>query len=163
VVVGVATRRTLGPLEKGREVALPGNLRVLRVTLDKFHADKGRFPETLDELVEERYLREVPLDPITESATTWVLVPPKEPDQQGVADVKSGASGTARYTHTDPSVPCTRPSRFRARTVVGQSGSPAPRTDESKWISVFLRAALLTKSAPKMVVFALNTTSALGA
>ena len=96
LLLSVATPRYFGSLEKGREVALQENLRVLRVTLDKFHADKGRFPETLDELVEERYLREVPLDPITESATTWVLVPPKEPDQQGVADVKSGASGTAR-------------------------------------------------------------------
>lgn len=96
LLLSVATPRYFGSLEKGREVALQENLRVLRVTLDKFHADKGRYPETLDELVDERYLREVPLDPITESATTWVLVPPKEPDQQGVADVKSGASGTAR-------------------------------------------------------------------
>lgn len=96
LLLSVATPRYFGSLEKGREVALQENLRVLRVTLDKFHADKGRYPETLDELVDERYLREVPLDPLTESATTWVLVPPKEPDQQGVADVKSGASGTAR-------------------------------------------------------------------
>lgn len=96
LLLSVAAPRYFGSLEKGREVALQENLRVLRVTLDKFHADKGRYPETLDELVDERYLREVPLDPITESATTWVLVPPKEPDQQGVADVKSGASGTAR-------------------------------------------------------------------
>lgn len=96
LLLSVATPRYFGSLEKGREVALQENLRVLRVTLDKFHADKGRYPETLDELVDERYLREVPLDPITESATTWVLVPPRAPDQQGVADVKSGASGTAR-------------------------------------------------------------------
>lgn len=96
LLLSVATPRYFGSLEKGREVALQENLRVLRATLDKFHADKGRYPDTLDELVEARYLREVPLDPITESATTWVLVPPKEPDQQGVADVKSGASGSAR-------------------------------------------------------------------
>lgn len=96
LLLSVATPRYFGSLEKGREVALQENLRVLRVTLDKFHADKGRYPDTLDELVEARYLREVPLDPITESATTWVLVPPKEPGQQGVADVKSGASGSAR-------------------------------------------------------------------
>jgi general secretion pathway protein G len=96
LLLSVATPRYFGSLEKGREVALQENLRVLRATLDKFHADKGRYPDTLDELVEARYLREVPLDPITESATTWVLVPPKEPGQQGVADVKSGASGSAR-------------------------------------------------------------------
>lgn len=96
LLLSVATPRYFGSLEKGREVALKENLRVLRVTLDKFRADKGRYPDTLDELVEERYLREVPLDPITESATSWVLVPPKEPDQKGVADVKSGASGTSR-------------------------------------------------------------------
>ena len=43
----------------------------------------------------------------------------------------TGASGTDRYSQTDPSVPCTRPSRFRARTVVGQSGSPAPLPDSA--------------------------------
>ena len=41
----------------------------------------------------------------------------------------TGASGTDRYSHTEPSVPCTRPSRFRARTLVGQSGSAALRVD----------------------------------
>lgn len=66
LLLSVATPRYFGSLEKGREVALQENLRVLRVTLDKFHADKGRYPDTLDELVEARYLREVPLDPITE-------------------------------------------------------------------------------------------------
>jgi general secretion pathway protein G len=42
------------------------NLRIVRETIDKFYGDKGRYPESLDELVSERYLRALPQDPITE-------------------------------------------------------------------------------------------------
>jgi general secretion pathway protein G len=96
LLLTIATPRYFGSLDKSRDVALQENLRVIRVTLDKFYADKGRYPENLQELVEQNYLRAVPQDPITESATTWVLVPPKQADMQGVADVKSGAPGQAK-------------------------------------------------------------------
>ena len=52
--------------------------------------------ETLDELVEHKYLRGVPIDPMTESNSTWITVPSNELDKKGIADVKSGASG---HTH----------------------------------------------------------------
>ncbi|WP_375212927.1 type II secretion system protein [Aquabacterium sp.] len=96
LLLTLATPRYFGSLEKSREVALKENLRVMRVTIDKFYGDKGRYPEALQELVEAGYLREVPMDPVTESASSWVAVPPRQSDLQGVADVRSGASGQSR-------------------------------------------------------------------
>lgn len=72
------------------------NLATMRDSLDKFYADTGKYPATLDDLVSRRYVRKVPVDPMTESAETWVLIPPADPQKDGVYDVKSGASGTAR-------------------------------------------------------------------
>ena len=57
--------------------------------------DDNAYPETLDALVAKKYLREVPIDPITDSATTWQVIPPPDEKLSGVYDVKSGASGTA--------------------------------------------------------------------
>jgi len=96
LLLTLATPRYFGSLEKSREVALKENLRVMRVTIDKFYGDKGRYPDALQELVEAGYLREVPMDPVTESVSSWVAVPPKQSDQQGVADVRSGAPGQSR-------------------------------------------------------------------
>lgn len=96
LLVSIALPRYFGSLEKSKDVALEENLRVIRVSLDKFYADKGKFPETLDELVEEKYLRAVPQDPVTESSTSWILLPSQDSEKPGVADVKSGAPGLAR-------------------------------------------------------------------
>jgi thiol-disulfide isomerase/thioredoxin len=64
--------------------------------IDKFYADRGRYPLTLEELAEKRYLRRVPPDPITDSATTWVIVPPPDVEtREGVYDVRSGAPGNS--------------------------------------------------------------------
>lgn len=93
LLLTIAVPRYFGSLTHSKEVALRENLLVLRVTLDKFAGDKGHFPEDLEQLVTERYLRAVPLDPVTESAATWVLVASTEADTPGVVDVRSGAPG----------------------------------------------------------------------
>ncbi len=64
--------------------------------IDQFYGDNGRYPESLDELVERRYLRAPPFDPVTESATSWSVEPVPEDFEGTVHDLKSGASGTAR-------------------------------------------------------------------
>lgn len=92
----IALPRYFGSIEKSKEVALKENLQVLRTALDRFHTDKGRFPNDLGELVSEKYLRTVPVDPVTESSSTWQLVPSRDLDQPGVEDVKSGAPGQTR-------------------------------------------------------------------
>ncbi len=93
LLLTIALPRYFGSLEKSKEVALKENLQVLRTGLDKYYADKGHYPETLDDLVSQKYFRAVPMDPITESAATWILVPAQDSDKPGVQDVKSGAQG----------------------------------------------------------------------
>jgi general secretion pathway protein G len=90
----IAVPRYFQHLDRAREASLRESLAVMRDALDKYRADTGRYPETLDELVTKRYLRKVPPDPITESTDTWVLVPPPdEPGQKKVWDIRSGAEG----------------------------------------------------------------------
>ena len=67
-----------------------------RDVLDKFYGDTGRYPESLEELVEKRYLRTLPVDPITESGQSWRIVPAPEGYKGNVYDLKSGARGQAR-------------------------------------------------------------------
>lgn len=92
----LAVPRYFASMEKSREAVLHANLALMRQTLDKYYGDKGRYPDALDELVAARYLRSVPLDPITDSTATWVVVPPPQPEMGGVYDVRSGAEGVAR-------------------------------------------------------------------
>jgi general secretion pathway protein G len=83
-------------IDASKEKILAENLLVTRDAIDKFYGDTGRYPESLDELVEKRYLRSVPFDPITDSATTWHIVPPDEQFPGKVYDLKSGAPGANR-------------------------------------------------------------------
>ncbi|MBB3176030.1 type II secretion system protein [Variovorax sp. Sphag1AA] len=96
VLLTIAAPRYFGSIDKSKEQALRENLRVVRLTLDKFRADKGHWPKSLDDLVEDHYLHAVPLDPITESSSTWILIPPQDAEETGIADIKSGASGLTR-------------------------------------------------------------------
>jgi general secretion pathway protein G len=88
--------RYFGSLERSREAALKQTLAATRDAIDKFFSDTGKYPESLPELVEKRYLRHVPLDPITDSTTSWTIVPVPDPLAKGeVYDLKSGAPGAA--------------------------------------------------------------------
>ncbi len=96
LLLTLAVPRYFSSLDKAKEVVLVENLRLIRLSLDKFYADKGRYPENLEELVEKKYLRSVPVDPITESNRNWIVIPVPEADVRGIADVKSGAAGANR-------------------------------------------------------------------
>ena len=95
LLASIALPRYFGSLQQAREQALQENLRVMRIRIDRFYGDKGRFPADLAELVTLRYLRAVPQDQVTENAQTWVLRP-AEGDAGGIQDVRSGAPGTGR-------------------------------------------------------------------
>ena len=83
-------------VDKSREAVLRHDLQTMRDAIDKFLADRGRYPLSLEELAERRYLRSVPVDPITDSASTWVAVaPPDGAGLEGVYDVRSGAAGNS--------------------------------------------------------------------
>lgn len=80
-------------IEKTRQAALRENLAVLRSTLDRYYADVGVYPQSLDDLVARHYLRKIPDDPLTDSAATWIPVAPADKAKGLVADVRSGAPG----------------------------------------------------------------------
>ena len=83
-------------LDRSRETVLRHDLGVMRDAIDKYYSDTGAYPDTLDDLVVRRYLREVPVDPITGSWETWLLIPPPDPQAGGyVYDVRSGSPDMA--------------------------------------------------------------------
>ena len=96
LLLTLALPRYFGALEKSKEQVLQENLRVVRMTIDRFRADRGHWPKTLEELVELHYLKSVPIDPMTESPSAWVLVAPQNAEETGVADIRSGAQGTTK-------------------------------------------------------------------
>jgi len=89
----LALPRYFSSVDKSKEAVLKENLHQMREAISRYQADKGRYPETLEALAADKYLRKVPLDPITESAVTWIVVAPQDPQKSGVYDVRSGAPG----------------------------------------------------------------------
>jgi general secretion pathway protein G len=92
----LAIPRYFGSLDRSKEAVLKENLFQMRDAIARYYADKGRYPESLDALASEKYLRRVPVDPITDHAGTWLLVPPEDPLKGKVYDVRSGAPGKSR-------------------------------------------------------------------
>lgn len=82
-------------VDKSKEAALRADLRGMRDAIDKYYGDNAKYPDTLDDLVIKKYLRNIPPDPITGSNQTWIAVPPAGPEKGTVYDVRSGAQGTA--------------------------------------------------------------------
>jgi general secretion pathway protein G len=83
-----------------KESVLKDDLFKMREAIDQYYADKGKYPESLDSLVTDGYVRKLPDDPITNGSSSWQTVP-AEPDpanptsQPGIYDVKSGSEATA--------------------------------------------------------------------
>jgi general secretion pathway protein G len=110
VLASVAMPLYRNAVRRSDEAVLKEDLFRMRDTLEQYYADRNKYPASLQDLVSEGYLREVPTDPITHSADTWMTIP-AEPDannpiaEPGVANVKSGADGTAldgsRYADWD--------------------------------------------------------------
>jgi general secretion pathway protein G len=96
LLLTIAVPRYFGSIDKSKEAVLRENLNQMRDAISRYYADKGKYPESLDALAADKYLRRVPLDPITESEKTWVIIQPSDPQKGGVYDVKSGAPGKSR-------------------------------------------------------------------
>lgn len=92
----LAVPRYFGNLDKAKEAVLRENLSTLRQSLEKYYEDTGKYPAALDDLVARKYLRKIPVDPITESQATWIIIAPGDVQKGGVFDVQSGASGNAK-------------------------------------------------------------------
>jgi general secretion pathway protein G len=95
MLITLAIPRYFHSVDKARDTVLKENLVRTRDALDKYYGDNGRYPDDLEALVTKKYLRALPYDPVTESTTTWIIVPPDNPDKGAVYDLKSGAPGVA--------------------------------------------------------------------
>ena len=102
ILATIAMPKLLHTPDRAKEAVLRTDLRTFRDVIDQYYADKGKYPESLEALVEEDYLRKIPVDPITRSADTWVAVyeepnldaPPPESEGEatpGIMDVRSGS------------------------------------------------------------------------
>ena len=97
-------------ITRAKEATLKSQLFIMRDSIDQYYADKGKYPESLQSLVSEQYLRALPRDPFTESSDTWQTVA-AEPESgaasanAGIYDVKSGSDGVSidgsRYADWD--------------------------------------------------------------
>jgi general secretion pathway protein G len=92
-LLAIAAPRYFGSVDRAKEATLKVNLRLMREAIDKYRADTGKFPDTLNRLAEARYLRAVPVDPITERNDSWALQPHPDGQTPGVYDVRSAAAG----------------------------------------------------------------------
>jgi general secretion pathway protein G len=106
--VGMATYQN--SVRRAREAVLREDLFRMRDAIDQYYADKNKYPQSLQDLVSSGYLREIPKDPITDSADTWTTVPAEieaanPTGEPGVYDFKSGSEATAmdgsRYADWD--------------------------------------------------------------
>jgi general secretion pathway protein G len=94
-LLSIVAPKYFNSLNRSKETVLRQDLNIMRDAIDKFNSDTGKYPEDLAELVEKRYLRAIPVDPVTESAETWIAIP--APDAVGgVYDVHSGSSEQAK-------------------------------------------------------------------
>ena len=93
----IALPRYFGSVDRSKEAALKQSLSVMREAIDKYYADHGKYPDTVEELAEKRYIRAVPVDPITERSDTWTIVevPPDAGIKGAVYDIHSGAPGNS--------------------------------------------------------------------
>lgn len=97
ILASIAVPNYKWGLIKAREAVLRENLYSFRSTIDQFYADQGKFPDSIQELMDKKYLRDIPKDPFTGNKDSWVTVPPPTPTDGGeikgsVYDVHSGSN-----------------------------------------------------------------------
>lgn len=103
-IIGILATVAVGnyrrSIRKAQEAALAQNLYVMRTQINNYFADKQRYPSDLQALVDDRYLRDVPVDPITGSRDTWITETADMGEEDistepGISGVRSGAEGTS--------------------------------------------------------------------
>lgn len=94
-LLSIVAPRYFNSIDRSREAVLRQNLSIMRDAIDKFYSDTGKYPLSLNQLVEEKYIRAIPIDPMTESSQTWIEVPPSDPEIEGMYDVRSSSDRQA--------------------------------------------------------------------
>lgn len=96
MILTLAVPRYFGNVDRTKEDVLREDLFVLRDAIDKYYTDKNHYPNELKDLVTEKYLRGIPVDPFTQSSNSWVVDPAQDPAMGVVTNVHSAAPNTAR-------------------------------------------------------------------
>ena len=97
LLLTLAVPRFFPSIDAAKETILAENLRNTRAAIDQYYSDTGRYPDSLEQLVEKKYLRSVPLDPVADSTAAWIVVPPEDGAKGGVYTIRSGAPGNDRH------------------------------------------------------------------
>ena len=100
ILAGIAVAQLRQTPQRAKEAVLKQDLFVLRDLLDQYFADKGKYPASLETLVDDQYIRRIPTDPFTESDQSWEEIYEEASDEDpegggGVYDIRSGATGAA--------------------------------------------------------------------
>ena len=95
-LLSIAVPKYIGSVRQAEEATLKQNLALMRDAIDKHFGDTGRYPDRLEDLTAKRYLRNIPVDSITGTTESWIVVPPGNPELGRVYDVKSGSTEVAR-------------------------------------------------------------------
>jgi general secretion pathway protein G len=95
MLLTIAVPRYFHSVQRAKETILKQDLLVMREAIDKYYADLGQYPDALATLVDKRYIRALPADPFTRSATSWLLVDSDDPEHPGVRDIHSGSADAA--------------------------------------------------------------------
>jgi len=96
LLLTLAVPRYFPSVDSAKETILADNLRNTRAVIDQFYADTGRYPDSLEQLVDKKYLPALPFDPIADSDHAWTIVPPEDAEKGGVYNIHSGAQGQGR-------------------------------------------------------------------
>ncbi len=98
IIVSIAVPLYQKSILRAKEAVLRNNLFTLRTVIDEYTFDKKKAPQSLQDLVDAGYLRQIPVDPITGSNETWIVIREDaltavDQTQPGIIDVRSGAQG----------------------------------------------------------------------
>ncbi|WP_229505639.1 type II secretion system protein [Massilia genomosp. 1] len=96
LLLTLAVPRFFPSIDSAKDTILADNLRNTRAVIDQYYADTGRYPDSLEQLVEKKYLRSIPVDPVADSSTSWILVAPEDTTKGNLYSIKSGAPGNDR-------------------------------------------------------------------
>jgi general secretion pathway protein G len=91
VLLTIAVPRYFHTVQRSKETVLRRDLATVRESIDRYYGDLGQYPDALPALVDKHYIRNVPVDPFTKSAETWLVVQSDDPDHPGVRDIHSGS------------------------------------------------------------------------
>jgi general secretion pathway protein G len=98
ILISTAIPMYQNSIRRAREAVLRQNLFTMRSVIDQYAEDKEKAPQSLQDLIDAGYMKQIPVDPITNSRDTWQVVQEDvllsvDQNQPGISDVHSGAQG----------------------------------------------------------------------